>query len=68
MLILSVFRRNDRPYFLVTVGIKFSFGKLDISGKTADFFNDADINGIIILPIKPSYLTVLESLPLLPSR
>ena len=45
------------------VAIKLSIGKLEISGKTADFIQDAESNGIIILPIKPSHLTTFESLP-----
>ena len=45
------------------VAIKLSIGKLDIAGKTADFIQDAESNGIIILPIEPSHLTVFETLP-----
>ena len=45
------------------VAIKLSIGKLDIKNNSADFLHDAENNQIIILPIKPAYLTVLETLP-----
>ncbi len=47
------------------IAIKLSIGKLDIDGSTADFINDAESSGFIFLPIKPSHLTVLESLPMI---
>ncbi|MCL2238313.1 MAG: type II toxin-antitoxin system VapC family toxin, partial [Treponema sp.] len=47
------------------VTIKLSIGKLDIDGKTKDFISDAEINGFIILPIKLSHLTALETLPMI---
>ena len=47
------------------VVIKLSIGKLDIDGTTADFINDAESNGFIFLPIKPSHLAVYESLPMI---
>jgi len=45
------------------IAIKRSIGKLDIVKSAADFLHDAEENGFIILPIKPSYLTLLETLP-----
>ena len=45
------------------VAIKLSIGKLSISGTTADFIQDIETNGIVILPIKSSHLSILESLP-----
>jgi PIN domain nuclease of toxin-antitoxin system len=47
------------------IAIKLSIGKLDIDGNTADFIQDAESNGFIFLPIKPSHLAVYESLPLI---
>ena len=47
------------------VTVKLSIGRLDVVGKTADFVEDAKINGFIILPIRISHLTALESLPLI---
>ena len=45
------------------VAIKRSIGKLDIVGHTADFIEDAESNGFIMLPVKTEHLTALESLP-----
>jgi PIN domain nuclease of toxin-antitoxin system len=47
------------------VAIKLGIGKLDIAGRSADFIHDAESNEIIIIPIKTSHLTTLESLPLI---
>jgi PIN domain nuclease of toxin-antitoxin system len=47
------------------VAIKLSIGKLDIVNNTEDFLQEAENNEIIILPIKPAYLTVLETLPMI---
>ncbi|MCL2721965.1 MAG: type II toxin-antitoxin system VapC family toxin [Treponema sp.] len=47
------------------VAIKLNIGKLDIINNTADFLYDAEKNRITVLPIKPAYLTVLETLPLI---
>jgi len=47
------------------VAIKLSIGKLDIDGNTIDFIQDAESNDFIFLPIKPSHLTVLETLPMI---
>jgi len=47
------------------VAIKLSIGKLDIVNNTADFLRDAETNKIIILPIAPASLTVLETLPMI---
>jgi len=47
------------------VAIKLRIGKLDIEGKTIDFIKDAETNKITILPIKPSHLTALETLPMI---
>ena len=40
-------------------------GKLDFDGKTAGFISLAENNGFIIIPIKASHLTTLESLPMI---
>jgi len=45
--------------------IKIGIGKLNFEGKAAGFIRLAESNGIIILPIKTSYLTSLETLPLI---
>ena len=45
------------------IAIKRSIGKLDIVKSAADFLHDVEENGFIILPIKPAYLTLLETLP-----
>jgi PIN domain nuclease of toxin-antitoxin system len=47
------------------IAIKHNIGKLDIEGNTTDYINDAESNGFIFLPIKPSHLAVYESLPLI---
>ena len=47
------------------IAIKLNIGKLDIDGNTANFFRDAETNGFIFLPIKPSHLAVYETLPLI---
>ena len=47
------------------IAIKVGIGKLDIDGRTADFIHDAEINGIVILPIETAHLSALESLPLI---
>jgi len=47
------------------VAIKLNIGKLDIDGNTVDFINDAESNGFIFLPIKPSHLAIYETLPML---
>ena len=47
------------------VAIKLSIGKLDIINNTADFLHDAENSKITILQIKPAYLTVLETLPMI---
>jgi len=47
------------------IAIKLSIGKLNIINNTADFLHDAENNKINILPIKPSFLTILETLPLI---
>ena len=47
------------------VAIKLSIGKLDIINNTADFLFDAENNRIAILPIKPAYLSMLETLPMI---
>ena len=47
------------------VAVKLSIGKLNITGKTADFIQDVETNGFTLLPIKPSHLAALESLPLI---
>jgi PIN domain nuclease of toxin-antitoxin system len=45
------------------IAIKISLGKLQFNGKAAGFIRLAEDNDIILLPIKTSHLTVLESLP-----
>ena len=47
------------------VAIKIGTGKLDFNRRTAGFINDAEINDITLLPIKPAYLSALESLPMI---
>jgi len=47
------------------VAIKVGLGKLDFKGKVAGFIYDAERNGFNIFPIKTSYLTALENLPMI---
>ena len=47
------------------VAIKLRIGKLDIDGNTADFVQDAEANGIVIFPIKPTHLSALGTLPMI---
>jgi len=47
------------------VAIKLRIGKLDIDGSTADFIQDVEANSIVIFPIKPTHLSVLETLPMI---
>ena len=65
-----IIRNRSNPVYLSIasaweVAIKLGIGKLDISGKTADFVQDAENNGFIVLPIKTDHLSVLEALPML---
>ena len=66
----QIIRNFSNPVYISIVSawevaIKLGIGKLNILGKTADFIQDAETNNIILLPIKPSHLTVLETLPLI---
>jgi len=45
------------------LAIKVSIGKLKFSGNSAGFVRLALDSDILVMPIEPSYLTVLESLP-----
>jgi len=45
------------------LAIKIGIGKLDFAGKAAGFIRLAENNEITIIPIMPSHLTVLETLP-----
>ena len=45
------------------VAIKISIGKLDEIESVVNFLQDVKINDITILPINPSHLTILETLP-----
>ncbi|MDR3020268.1 MAG: type II toxin-antitoxin system VapC family toxin [Treponema sp.] len=47
------------------IAIKLSIGKLDIVKSTAEFLQDAEENGFLILPINPAYLTGIETLPMI---
>ena len=47
------------------ISIKISLRKLDFDGKAAGFIRLAETNGIIIIPVKTTHLTVLETLPLI---
>jgi PIN domain nuclease of toxin-antitoxin system len=45
------------------ITIKSSIGKLDIDGGVETFFEIADKNGFIVVPILPTHLKSLERLP-----
>jgi PIN domain nuclease of toxin-antitoxin system len=47
------------------LAIKISIGKLRFPGNGVGFMQAIEANDITIIPIKPSHLTVLESLPLI---
>ena len=47
------------------LAIKIGIGKLDFNGKATGFIRLAENNGIIIVPIKPTHLTTLETLPMI---
>jgi len=47
------------------LAIKTGIGKMKFDGKIAGFIRLAEKNEITILPIKPTHLTALESLPLI---
>jgi len=47
------------------LAIKIGLGKLEFKGKSKGFINLAENNGFTILPIKPSHLTALETLPMI---
>jgi len=47
------------------LAIKIGMGKMEFDGKTLGFVHLAEKNEITILPIKPTHLTTLESLPLI---
>ena len=65
-----IMRDSSTPLYLSIasaweVAIKLGTGKLDVDGRTAGFIHDAEINDITILPIKTTYLTALETLPMI---
>lgn len=45
------------------VSIKFSLGRLDLSGGTHEFFRIVEENGFGLLQVVEEHLTVLETLP-----
>ena len=47
------------------LAIKISIGKLRFPGNVAGFIQAVQANDITVIPIKPSHLTVFESLPLI---
>jgi len=47
------------------LAIKVNIGKLRFPGNSAGFIRLAENNGFSIMPIEPSYLTIIESLPLI---
>ena len=50
------------------VAIKMNIGKLSIGKSVLQFYQDALANNIKVLPISPSYLATLSSLPLIPDH
>jgi PIN domain nuclease of toxin-antitoxin system len=45
------------------LAIKIGIGKMKFPGNSANFVRVAEDNDFLVIPIEPSYLTVLESLP-----
>jgi len=45
------------------LAIKISTGKLKFPGNSAEFIRVAEDNDVFVMPIEPSYLTILEGLP-----
>jgi len=65
----KIIRDRSNPIYLSIgsaweVAIKISIGKLDEIESVANFLHDAKINDITILPVSPSCLTILETLPM----
>jgi len=61
---------SSNPIFLSIasaweIAIKIGLGKLKFTGKSAGFIRLAEDDDITILPIKPSHLTALETLPMI---
>ena len=66
----EIIYNSSNPIFLSIASaweltIKIGLGKLKFTGKSADFFRLAEDDDITILPIKPSHLTALETLPMI---
>ena len=65
-----IIRDSSNPVYLSIASawefaIKIGLGKLEFGGKSAGFIRLAETNDITILPIKTTYLTALEALPLI---
>ncbi|MCL2441801.1 MAG: type II toxin-antitoxin system VapC family toxin [Treponema sp.] len=66
----QIIRDRSNPIYISIasaweVAIKISIGKLDEIESVANFLQDAKINDIIILPVSPSCLIILETLPII---
>ena len=66
----GIIRDFSNPIYISIVSvwelaIKIGVGKLEFNGKINGFISLAERNEITILPIKPSHLTTLETLPML---
>ena len=60
---------NSNPIYLSIISawelsIKIGLGKMSFAGSAAGFVHHAEKDNIIILPIKPTHLTTLETLPM----
>lgn len=63
----AIFDADRKKYVCIAsaweIAIKISSGKMRLVGGTAEFLNIIGINGFSILPVKPEYLMLVESLP-----
>jgi len=47
------------------IAIKINIGKLKFAGNTENFLHIADLDGIVILPVRTKHLLIYETLPLI---
>jgi PIN domain nuclease of toxin-antitoxin system len=63
----AIFDVDRKKYVCIAstweVAIKISLGRMRLTGGAAEFLNIIGANGFSMLPVKPEYLMLVESLP-----
>jgi len=63
----AIFDVDRKKYVCIVsaweIAIKTSLGKMRLVGGAAEFLNIIGTNGFSILPVKPEYIMLVESLP-----